>query len=337
MYPTGATAMTSFRRNNIQGIIDLGNADIKFLYRIGDDSDDWHRHKFESVVSTSPLVNNHPARVLLGEQSYLIGEEATAVQCDRTGNTDSGKVLNALPLTIHALIKAAGMGKPLSADLIFTCPSVKAYGSDIQTKLVGEHKVTLPPDDAALIDEQKQTIRIDSAIPQLEGYQAYRLVKSECPNGAVMVDIGSRTILVTVVDAQGRILNRFAKDDCGCHRIAERVYQSECLIGLKGMNQRLPNAEQVMAFLLDTTTKKSLRKQQATRIEPHVLACVQDAQTFVRQYGDKPVYLMGGGSMLPGMVNAFSDSQQKAQTMPEATWATLIGLSTVADRLFTQN
>lgn len=327
--------MPTTRAKRIQAIVDLGNADINVLYRLPDDSDYWQREQFQSVVSTSTLVENHPARIVLNDTNYLIGVDATAVQCDHTGQTDSGKVANALPLTVYALLKAVGVGQPLAVDLIFTCPSVKAYGADIQAQLIGKHKLTLPPDEFALIDSQTQTIQVASAIPQLEGYQAYRLVKADCPNGAIMVDIGSRTILVTVVDAMGRILNRFAKDDCGCHRIVERVYQSECLIGIQGMDIRLPNAQQVMTFLLGKA-KKTVKQQQAGRIQAHVLACVQDTRTFVQQYGDKPVYLLGGGALLPGMVDIFSNGQQQARIMPDATWATLLGLSKVADRLFTQ-
>lgn len=328
--------MPSPLKNHVQGIIDLGNADIKLLFRTSD-GDDWERRWFKSVVSTSPLVENHPARIMLGEQPYLIGAEATSVQCSRTGRTDSGKIENALPLTVFALLEAVGIEKPLSADLVFTCPSVKAYGDDITTKLRGSHQVTLPPDEAALVDERTQTIRIDSAIPQLEGYQAYRLVKNQCPNGAVLVDLGSRTILITVVDTHGRILNRYAEDDCGCSRIIERIYQSECLVGLPGLTSRIPSVDQVTTYLLSADTKKALRKKQAEAISPHVLACVQNAQEFVRQYGDKPVYLLGGGALLPGITDAFSNKQQKAFVMEHPTWATIVGLSTVADRLFTQN
>lgn len=323
-------------KTHVQGIIDLGNADIKLLFRTND-GDSWDRRWFKSVVSTSPLVQNHPARIVLGEQPYLIGAEATSVQCDRTGRTDSGKVENALPLTVFALLEAVGIEKPLSADLVFTCPSVKAYGDDITTQLRGIHQVTLPPDEAALVDERTQTIRIDSAIPQLEGYQAYRLVKNQCPNGAVLVDLGSRTILITVVDTHGRILNRYAEDDCGCSRIIERIYQSECLVGLPGLTSRIPSVDQVTAYLLNADTKKALKKKQAEAIVPHVLAYVQNAQAFVRQYGDKPVYLLGGGALLPGITDAFSHQQQKAFVMEQPTWATIIGLSTVANRLFSQN
>lgn len=326
----------SYSARAIQALVDLGNADINILYRSSDAGSCWQKVQFASVISTASTIADHPARFTLNKTAYLVGGEAASVQCEHTGQTDSGKVANALPLTIYGFVQAVGLDGPLAADIVFTCPSTKAYGADISDRLLGQHTVTLPGDALALVEEQSATISIHSAKAQLEGHQAFRLVQRDCPQGAVLVDIGSRTIITTVVDNAGRIQARQALDDTGCGRIIEKIFQSECLVGMKGLNDRLPSADRVRDYLFNGQAKNGLVKQQAARIAEHVLACVQETLAYVQQF-DKPVYLMGGGALIPGIINLFSNNGQTAAVLPDPTWATLNGLAKVADRLFDQN
>lgn len=316
-----------------QAFVDLGNATLNLYYRRVDESDYWERLEFASVVSTDELVVTHPDRITVNSTNYLVGEVAASIHCDKTGATDSGKVANALPLVIHGLSQAFGIEAPLHVAIVYTCPSIKAYGKDITKQLVGEHTITLPGDDFAMLESQTQTINIHVAKAQLEGYQAYRLVKKDCPNGAVLIDLGSRTAIATVVDAKGRIISRNPKDECGCHNIIDRIHKAECLVGFDGLESRLPDAGQIMAFLL-SEQKTSIRKKQIQAITPHIMAGVQDQISFAQQYDDKPIYLLGGGALLPGIADIFSNGHQTAAVMPDPTWANLMGLSMVADKIF---
>lgn len=304
-------------------VIDFGNGDVKAKMRpLG--ADEWLEVKFASSVALGS--NPSPEGFELGDAFYLVGEAASRVECRRTGDTERGKIQNALPLLLHALRESVGLEAPIVADVIFTCPSTKQYGTEINEAISGVHEITIPGDAIALIPEKQQTITIGKVVAQLEGHRALELVKNKIANKAVLVDIGNRTIIVSVVEPSGRITARKPFDSCGVQGIVSRVLLDEALAGFEGL-KRCPNEADIMQFLLNGKSRKG--DPRASAIATQVRACTQDVAQFIEQTAPGlPVFLLGGGAALPGIGDVFS-----GKVIPKAQWATVNGLCTVADQL----
>ena len=175
---------------------------------------------------------------------------AKAHPCSRTGERNDGKVINARALLLHALRQMIGFGNsPIHADVIFTSPSVKAYGPEIAKQLKGTHSVTIPA-DAEVIGSKpsRHHVTVHTAIPQLEGYQAFKHIQAKVKGHATIIDIGNRTILLTQVSETGRILKRRAS-----MKAASITWPNGSPIAIPSRREliKTPSPQQVIDYLLD--------------------------------------------------------------------------------------
>ncbi|MEN8443384.1 MAG: hypothetical protein ABG776_00060 [Cyanobacteria bacterium J06555_13] len=309
-----ATALKSL------SIIDLGNGDVKVLYR-KPGVDAWETIKFPSLVAK--LSEPQPGCFQVAGQLYLVGEDAKQAICTRTGASDRGKIDNALPLLVYALRSLVGEGLSVNTDLIFTSPSVKQYGRAIQEIVEGSHVVVTPADELAMISQREQTFTVGTVAAQLEGHRAIELVKAEIEDRALLVDVGNRTVLVSLVDKTGRIISRKAFDACGVRGIASRIVTAESLAGVDGL-KLTPSEDDVMAFLFSKKGRKA-----KDLILPQVMACVSEALAYINDVAaSSPVFLLGGGAQLPGLTKVLG-----GKVIDDPQWATVNGLKAVADAL----
>ncbi|PZO47085.1 MAG: hypothetical protein DCF15_19525 [Phormidesmis priestleyi] len=159
--------------------IDLGNGFVKVLIR-PHGSTKFERVSFPSYVAQTDESNSDCLRILQGQSltTYKIGAGAANTPQSHTGQNETGKVSNAKLLLLHALRLAFGTGQNIHADVIFTSPSNKAYGSDISAQLTGVHPVTIPADVEVIGSEAKTfTAVVHRAVPMLEGHYAFSQLK----------------------------------------------------------------------------------------------------------------------------------------------------------------
>lgn len=321
----GITTAKSQKMTKTLVIIDFGNGDVKAKFRTNG-SDSWDLVKFTSSVATTK--NESPDGLRIQNEFYLIGDAAHRVECRRTGSTDSGKIKNALPLLLHAIREGVGFGEPITADVIFTCPSVKQYGEDITKAIQGVHSITIPGDTIAMQKALRQTVTIGKIVPQLEGHRAMELIRDKLKGEqAVLVDIGNRTIIVTIINNQGRILARKPFDACGVNGVVSRVLLDESLAGMDGL-KRCPSEADIMEYIFAPSRKKD--SALANAIADHLRKCTQDSLAFIDQVAPRsPVYLLGGGASLPGITQVF----EGAKVIKNSRWATVDGLCSIADKI----
>ena len=314
---TNATAQTA--RATI--LIDLGNGDVNAMCRMPG-TEKWVTTQFPSHVTVTPDSNSDCLTLATasGFKNFLVGKQAQAHPCSRTGSSAEGKVINARALLIHALRQMIGFStEPIHADVIFTSPSVKAYGPQIAEQLTGRHSVSIPA-DAEVIGSRPthHSVSIHTAIPQLEGYQAFKHIQNKVKGHAYLIDIGNRTILLTQVSETGRILKRRAFDACGVYNLAERiVYRDRLAPQLK-----TPSPQSAIAYLLDQKHDKAVIEQ----IAPDVAACV--GEVLAAMDDDSARFIIGGGAKLPGIEQTLS-----AKAIKNPQWANLTALADAADQL----
>lgn len=301
-------------------LIDLGNGDVKAMSQLPG-SDKWEKCKFPSHVAESPGANSDCLRLVTsdGDKDYLVGEFAADIVCSQTGRTAVGKIENARPLLLYAIHKLIGFSKmPLHVDVIFTSPSVKSYGPQIVQQLQKSHWVRTPADAEVIGSTESETvINVHLAIPQLEGYQAFSYVQSKVKDHAYIMDIGSRTVLLTKVSETGRILARTPFDSCGVQAIAQRIRDGEAL----AQYMHTPSIQTIIDFLLDRNHDDIVKDE----IAPHILACMGE---ILETAGDSPKFIIGGGAKLPGIQKLIG-----GKTIKSPQWANLTALSVVADEL----
>ncbi len=301
-------------------IIDFGNGDVKAFYR-SPRTDEWEMVKFPSLVAK--LSEPQPGCFKLGDQLYLVGDDAQRATCIRTGASDRGKIDNALPLLVHALRCVVGEGLSVNTDLIFTSPSVKQYGSAITETIKGRHEISTPADELSMIAERHQVFTVGKAAAQLEGHRAIELIKSEVDSRALLVDVGNRTIITTLVEKSGRIISRKAFDSCGVRGIASRIVTAESLAGVDGL-KLTPSEDDVISFLFSKKGRKAKE-----HIRPQVMACVGEVLNYIHESAVScPVFLLGGGAELPGLPKILG-----GKVISDPQWATVNGLKAVADTL----
>ena len=138
---------------------------------------------------------------------------------------------------------------PIHADVIFTSPSVKAYGPQIAAQLTGRHPVSVSQRMPKSLTHvaSNHSVSIHTAIPQLEGYQAFKHIQNKVKGHAYLIDIGNRTILLTQVSETGRILKRRAFDACGVYNLAERIVYRDSL----APQLKTPSPQSAISYLLD--------------------------------------------------------------------------------------
>ena len=303
-------------------LIDLGNGDVKALGKMNG-TDKFVRCCFPSHAALAPSANSDCLMIATAEgfKTYLVGQPAADIACSRTGQSAEGKVKNARLLLFHALRQMFGTTDDIHADVIFTSPSVKSYGPAIAAQLVGRHSVQIPTDTEVIGSRaQNFAVHIHSAIPQLEGYQAFAAVRSKLKGeSAYLIDVGNRTILVTQVSATGRILNRRPFDNCGVYGIADRIVTRESLAA----QLKTPSPQQVIDFLLDGDCTEEV----AAQIADDLIACTADALAFI---GDSEAqrFILGGGAKLPGIEQVLS-----GKVIKHPQWANLEALAEVAEQL----
>ena len=306
-------------------LIDLGNGDVNAMCRMPG-SEKWVTTQFPSHVTLTPESNSDCLTLATaqGFKNFLVGKQAQAYPCSRTGSSAEGKVSNARPLAIHALRHMIGFGtEPIHADVIFTSPSVKAYGPQIAEQLKGKHSVSIPA-DAEVIESRptSHSVTIHTAIPQLEGYQAFKHIQSKVKGHAYIIDIGNRTILLTQVSETGRILKRRAFDACGVYNLAERIVYRDTL----APTLKTPSPQSAINYLLDQAHGAEVVEQ----IAPDVAACVGEVLAAIED--DSARYIIGGGAKLPGI-----EQTLKAKAIKNPQWANLTALADAADQLLARS
>ncbi len=314
---TNATAQTA--RATV--LIDLGNGDVNAMCRMPG-TEKWVTTQFPSHVTTTPDSNSDCLTLATasGFKNFFVGKHAQAHPCSRTGSSAEGKVINARALLVHALRQMIGFdGDPIHADVIFTSPSVKAYGPQIAEQLTGRHSVSIPA-DAEVIGSRPthHSVSVHTAIPQLEGYQAFKHIQSKVKGHAYLIDIGNRTILLTQVSETGRILKRRAFDACGVYNLAERIVYRDSL----APQLKTPSPQSAIAYLLDQKHGQEVIEQ----IAPDVAACV--GEVLAAMDDDCARYIIGGGAKLPGI-----EQTLKAKAIKNPQWANLTALADAADQL----
>lgn len=302
-------------------LIDLGNGDVNAMCRMPG-TQKWVTTQFPSHVTLTPESNSDCLTLATaqGFKNFLVGSQAQAHPCSRTGSSAEGKVTNARALLIHALRQMIGFStEPIHADVIFTSPSVKAYGPQIAEHLTGKHSVGIPA-DAEVIESRATThsVTIHTAIPQLEGYQAFKHIQSKVKGHAYIIDIGNRTILLTQVSETGRILKRRAFDACGVYNLAERIVYRDSL----APRLKTPSPQSTINYLLDQAHGADVIEQ----IAPDVAACVGEVLAAIDD--DSARYIIGGGAKLPGIEQTLNG---KAIKNPQ--WANLTALADAAEQL----
>ena len=319
--PTTTIPFTTTPTARATVLLDLGNGEVKALSQLPG-SDTWQRVKFPSHVAESPTANSDCLRLVTsdGAKDYLVGEPAADIQCSQTGRTADGKAKNARALMLYAVKQLIGFDTtPLHIDVVFTSPSVKSYGPQIIQQLQKSHWVRVPA-DAEIIGstELEAVVNVHLAIPQLEGYQAFSHVQKKVKSAAFIIDIGSRTTLLTKVSEKGRILSRTPFDACGVQSIAARIRDAEAFAA----QLMTPSTQDIIDFLLDRKHGVDVESQ----IVPYILACVGEA---IDQIGEgSQVFIIGGGAKLPGIERLLNG---KAVKSPQ--WANLTALSQVAGEL----
>ena len=314
---TNSTAQTA--RATV--LIDLGNGDVNAMCRMPG-TQKWVTAQFPSHVTLTPDSNSDCLTLATaqGFKNFLVGRPAQAHPCSRTGSSAEGKVTNARALLIHALRQMIGFStEPIHADVIFTSPSVKAYGPQIAEQLTGKHSVGIPA-DAEVIESRATThsVTIHTAIPQLEGYQAFKHIQSKVKGHATIIDIGNRTILLTQVSETGRILKRRAFDACGVYSLAERIVYRDSL----APTLKTPSPQSAINYLLDQPHGAEVIEQ----IAPDVAACVGEVLAAIDD--DSARYIIGGGAKLPGIEQTLN-----AKVIKNPQWANLTALADAADQL----
>lgn len=310
---------------DVQVIVDLGNSDLKIKARSTSSTQTinvWKTAIFPSLVAKLSAPQSGCFQV--DGEYYLVGEEAKSAACQRTGATELGKINNALPLLTAALRDLYGDDVNLEVNLIYTSPSVKQYGQAIRERLKGEHTVLTPPDELGLESAKAHKITINKTVAQLEGHRAVELVKDEIDNRVMLVDIGSRTIIATVVDQFGRVIARKAFDNCGVRGIASRIVAAESLANMNGL-KLCPSEEDVIEFILGKGAKKTQKL-----IEPQIKACTGELSIYIADIAPNiPIYLLGGGATLPGLAKLLN-----AAIIDTPQWATVNGLCAISSQLF---
>jgi hypothetical protein len=302
-------------------LIDLGNGEVNAMCRMPGTAK-WITTQFPSHVTLTPDSNSDclTLATAAGLKNFLVGEYAKAHPCSRTGSSAEGKVTNARALLIHALRQLIGVSsETIHADVIFTSPSVKAYGPQIVEQLLGKHLFNIPA-DAEVIGSYTtaHSVQIHSAIPQLEGYQAFKHIQSKVKGSAYLIDIGNRTILLTQVSETGRILKRRAFDACGVYNLAERIVERDSL----APTLKTPSPQRVIDYLLDEPHGAEV----IARIAPDVAACVGEVLEAIED--DSARYIMGGGAKLPGI-----EATLNGKTVKNPQWANLTALADAAEQL----
>lgn len=302
-------------------LIDLGNGDVNAMCRMPG-AQKWVTTQFPSHVILTPESNSDCLTLATasGFKNFLVGEQAQAHPCSRTGSSPEGKVTNAHALLIHSLRQMIGFGAdPIHADVIFTSPSVKAYGPQIAAQLTGRHPVHIPA-DAEVIGSRpsRHSVSIHTAIPQLEGYQAFKHIQSKVKGHAYLIDIGNRTILLTQVSETGRILKRRAFDACGVYNLAERIVYRDSL----APQLKTPSPQSAISYLLDQPHGAAVIEQ----IAPDVAACVGEVLAAIED--DSARFILGGGAKLPGIEQTLN-----AKAIKNPQWANLTALADAADQL----
>mgnify|MGYP001034786605 CR=1 FL=1 len=314
---TNSTAQTA----KATVLIDLGNGDVNAMCRMPG-TEKWVTTQFPSHVTLTSDSNSDCLTLATasGFKNFLVGEQAQAHPCSRTGSSPEGKVINAHALLIHSLRQMIGFSTdPIHADVIFTSPSVKAYGPQIAAQLTGRHPIGIPA-DAEVIGSRasNHSVSIHTAIPQLEGYQAFKHIQSKVKGHAYLIDIGNRTILLTQVSETGRILKRRAFDACGVYNLAERIVYRDSL----APQLKTPSPQSVIAYLLDQKPGKAVIEQ----IAPDVAACVGEVLAAMDNASAR--FIIGGGAKLPGI-----EQTLKAKAIKNPQWANLTALADAADQL----
>ena len=311
-------ADTPVRKSTV--IIDFGNGDVKAFYR-KPGTNEWELVKFPSLVAT--LSEPQPGCFQVNDQFYLVGEDAKQATCLRTGASDRGKIDNALPLLVHALRCVVGEGLSVNTDLVFTSPSVKQYGAAITNAIKGRHEISTPADVLSMMSERHQVFTVGKVAAQLEGHRAIELIKDEVDSRALLVDVGNRTIIATLVEKSGRIVSRKPFDSCGVRGIASRIVAAESLAGVDGL-KLTPSEDDVMAFLFSKKGHKA-----KDHIKPQIMACVSEVLHHIQESASHyPVFLLGGGATLPGLPKLLG-----GKVISDPQWATVNGLKAVADTL----
>lgn len=298
-------------------VIDLGNGLVKALYK-APGSDAFKDIQFPSFVTETTESNSDCIRIMRdgATLTYLVGERAAQVPMSHTGKDEQGKVDNALILLLHTLRIACGNDQHIHADVIFTSPSNKAYGSEISAQLQGLHTVTTPADAEVIGSEAKvQTINIHRAIPQLEGHYAFSQLKLK--RDSWIVDCGNRTVICTKVNPQGRILVRKFFGGVGVRGMAESIATNESL----SAHLKEHDIERVIDFLMGDVPACV-----ASDIAKDVSACTAQAVAFMSD--DSPRFLIGGGAYLPGLADVFG-----AKVAKNPQWINISALSAMASKI----
>lgn len=322
------TEKRAYGMNNVLVVIDLGNGEVKAKVRIGN-STSWEKVSFPSVVA-----ENFDGGFTVDGRKVVVGDYASQLCCSHTGEDASGKVRNALPLLMQVLKQSVGFNNPLKVNVIFGCPSVKDYGSDIKAALQGRHKVFVEGDAVSLRDEIEQDVLVTIVVPQLEGYLAYRMIKAKPSQVRYIVDIGNRTVILTGVNDKGGIVSqdhRLQVDDCGVQSMSTKMSKNEALTKLPHV-PRIPTPQAVINYLLDTEFSDEEAKEVFERIGPYVGDCLKRPVDWVsKRIGPKDsVTLIGGGARIPGVASLFPNN---AKVLKDSSWATVNGLCTIADEL----
>lgn len=321
-----STEKRPYGMQNCLVVIDLGNGEVKAKIKQGN-SPDWISSNFPSVIA-----ENFPNGFTVNNRKVVVGAEATRLRCDSTGNSDTGKIDNALPLLMQVIKDTVGFDRPLNLNVVFSCPSVKEYGQEIKNQIQGIHTVTIEGDELNLIPELKQRVQVSTVVAQLEGHHAGRVLKG---NGKkVIIDIGNRTVIATCVNEKGGIVSPFRQvfNNCGVQSIANKISGTDAALKNLPDAPMLPKPQTVIDYLMDTKFSKDGKAEVANRISPFLGACLDEVAKWANQAtGAKgSIHLIGGGAKLPGVSNLFGTGTKTAK---DCSWSTVDGLVELADDL----
>ena len=305
--------------------IDLGNGQPKAIIDMPG-IDRQIQQTFPSIVQELLVPNGDCIRLVVegGEKFLKVGHIDSNFEAYRTGNTATGKINNAKALLVEVIKRSVVLENNcmFHCDVLYTTPNSKAYFDKVNAELEGLHNVLIPTDPGDFETQAINfTVCVNSAYGELESVRAIHLLEKPPTSDVQLFDIGDRTAIYTQATARAAVKdkeNRRVFDNKGVYSLAMLAMQRQ----LFAEHLTTPNPQQVIEFMFNAKHKAV--------VKPVVKALVEESlKPIYDLVYDKslPVYLLGGGALLPGMTEVLRGAKPITK---DPQWASIAGLAKVA-------
>ena len=304
--------------------IDFGNGAPKAILLIPGVTEPIEQ-KFPSIVQELTLPNSDCIRLVQnGEQKYFkVGHIDSNFEAYRTGNSATGKIDNARALLVEVIKRAVKLAPNdlFHCDVLYTTPNSKEYFEKVNAELEGVHNVLIPADPGDFETQPLNfTIRVNSAYGELESVRAIHLLDPAPTTDVQLFDIGDRTGIYTKATSRAAVKDandRRVFDSKGVYSLAVLAMQRQSFSG----HLTTPNPQQVIEFMFDKANKKIVEPV----VSELVIETIKPVYDMVYDAA-LPIYLLGGGAMLPGMTEVLGAKP----ITKDPQWASIKGLAKVA-------